>query len=176
MFIQKKTSRLSKSSGQKVSLKRFISCKVGVEYYAFPMENVERILDEFLTHGKTDEGYGLIRYQGETLTFLDLRHLFSAQPDSVPATHLVVCQNSKGEKMGIPVDEIPRAITLTPEQIQPIPPLYHNRNLPKAVSALITLNSSEELFYLDLDQVVFQDVTPNIPDSIEALLLASMNS
>ena len=134
--------------------RKIITFQLGTEWYALPIEKVQRILDEFSPHGDLGNGRGLVRAQQETLTLMDPAHLFPSSLDDRERQYLMVCSLAGGRSAGIPVPQLPRVFEILEEQIQPIPELYQHSGVPAGVVGLIHLQEGpEEVFYLDLDHL-----------------------
>jgi chemotaxis signal transduction protein len=147
-------STLSRRSAQAEATRqvrqKLISFTLGKESYAFPIHHVQRILDEFQTHGDTGQGISLTRVDGETLTIWDLQCLFTqVVRESIPK-FLMICQAQRDQSIGIPLEQLPSVIEVTQSQIQPLPALYRALDLPEAVTGVVCLAQDRELFFLDL--------------------------
>jgi chemotaxis signal transduction protein len=154
MFSTHSSPRRQQAATPRIAKHKLISFELGSETYGLPIDRVKQILDEFNPHGDLGNGRGLVRFQNQTLTFLDLKYLFPGDRDSRICNYLMICAIASGKFVGLPLPQLPRVLEVAADRFQPIPDLYRQSGLPSAVTSLIYLEGDRELFYLDLEQLI----------------------
>lgn len=133
---------------------KLVSFKSDDEQFAIPIEQVQCIIKEFIPQGKLQEGYSLVRHNEDTITLVNLSCIF---PNNEPAYHhnyLVVCKLKNGDRIGLPIVDMPIIVEATAEQFEDLPELYRQKFTSKAVVQLINAADGVTLFRLDPEQLI----------------------
>lgn len=145
--------RTHQSPAKRQLRRKIISFQLGLEWYALPIEQVQRILDEFTPHGSLQKGRGLVRLEDQALTWVDPACLFPGNSEDRNRTYLMVCSLAEGRSVGIPVPQLPKVFEVVEDQIQPVPDLYQQSGSPAGIKGIIHLNE-HQVFLLDLEQLL----------------------
>lgn len=145
----------------RVEVQKLITFQLGSEHYAIPIERVQRVLKEFTAHGTLQTGCRLVRDHNETITIIDLSTLFISSHDERERHYLIVCTLHNGERLGIPIPEMPAIMEVPKDQFSEIPELYRQGKLPVPIQNLINTPEGKVLFYINLDLLI-QKFLPNL--------------
>lgn len=151
---QRRQFHTKRNQQQRIPTRRLLCFQSGGERYAIPIQRVQRILAEFPVHGVLPGGRSLVHCHGEDITVVDLSQVFvHAQPLPTP-NYLIVCTLETGERLGLPVSELPTVLDATEAMFGELPEVYRQGNLPLAIANLIHVAENSEFFYLNLDQLL----------------------
>ncbi len=125
--------------------------KLGHREVALPQNCIRRIIQTPSALDINEEGYGLMLWEGQTVTLVDLNRLASVPSATIP--FLVLFQSTTGPLFGIPVAEIPYLMEIPLTTIQPIPALYRETD-PWQISDYIAILDQEDgpvtIYLIDL--------------------------
>ena len=152
----------------RITAQKLVTFQLGSEYYAIPIERVQRVLKEFTAHGTLQTGCRLVRDHNETITIIDLSTLFISSHDERERHYLIVCTLYHGERLGIPIPEMPAILEVPKDQFSEIPELYRQGNLAAAIQNIINTPEGKVVFYINLDLLI-QEVLPNLHNEREKL-------
>ncbi len=127
---------------------------LGNERYGLPIEQVQRVLKQFTPQGILESGRSLLREQNETITIVDVSLLFVTSRDDRQRDYLIVCSASQGQKLGIPIPDMPKILDVPLDNFTDIPAIYRQGQLSPGVEKLIHLADQSLIFYLNLDLLV----------------------
>lgn len=159
MFPSANYNRRFRSKRQSVTrtpMRKLVSFQLGSERYAIAIDRVQRVLKEFTPHAILLSGRGLAEYNNETIPLIDLSTLFVSSQDSRERHYLIVCLLQQGERLGIPVPDMPTILEVAEDKFDDIPALYRQNEMPEAINRLIHTAKGEVVFYIDLEQLVNQ--------------------
>ncbi len=131
--------------------RKFVSFDLGNVYYAVPIERVQRVIKDFNSYAFLDSGNSLVRHQEELISLINLSKIFPGSRSIADCNYLIVCTLNKGDRLGIPVPDMPKILESSEEDFCEIPLLYRQDQLPAAVEKLIRAPDGSEVFYLNLD-------------------------
>ncbi len=131
--------------------RKFVSFDLGNVDYAVPIERVQRVIKDFNPYGFLDSGNSLVRHQEELISLINLSKIFPGSRSIADCNYLIVCTFNKGDRLGIPIPDMPKILEVLEEQFCEIPLLYRQDQLPAAVEKLIRAPDGSEVFYLNLD-------------------------
>jgi chemotaxis signal transduction protein len=163
MFSPSKYNRRfyhKKSSVHRTPTRKLVVFKSGGETYAIAIERVQRILTEFTTQGTLESGRSLVKLDADLITLLDLSKLFiSLDSPQTPPSYLIVCTVTNGDRIGIPVQDLPAILDIPEDQFAEIPASYRQGRdvknaAPAAVEKIITNEAGRVAFYLNLDKLL----------------------
>ncbi len=155
LTIGRKWQSYTKNKAQsRLSMRKLICFQVAGESYALPIEQVQYILGEFRNYGSLHSNRSLIRFNNEDITLVDLSTLFVNIISDLRDRHYsIVCTLSQGERLGLPVCELPTVLEVSTDKFSDLPQLYR-QGLPPAVDKLIHMSEGVEVFYLSLERLV----------------------
>ncbi len=135
-------------------LRQFISFRLRQEWFALPIEAVERITFMGEVYGNSPEaGLGLTLYKGEQLLLVDVGHyLFGEEPSrsQLPAEQflLIMLDVQKHQFVGIPIDSPPVLKKILPESIESLPERYQSDGKIRCVSSATVQSDDRSLLFL----------------------------
>lgn len=137
----------------RLSMRKLICFQVAADRYALPIEQVQYILGEFTSYGSLHSSRSLVRFNNEDITLIDLSTLFASNADLRDRHYSIVCTLSQGDRLGLPVCELPTVLEVSTDKFSDLPRLYR-QGLPPAVDKLIHISEGVEVFYLSLERLV----------------------
>ena len=145
--------RSKKQGNIRTHPQKLVSFELGKVYYAVPIEKVQRVVKDFNPYGFLESGQSLVRHQEELITLINLGKIFpSSRSISIgDYNYLIVCTLNKGDRLGIPIPDMPKILEITAESFCEIPELYRQQQLPLVIEKLIRAPDGSEVFYLNLD-------------------------
>ncbi|MBO0350256.1 chemotaxis protein CheW [Phormidium pseudopriestleyi FRX01] len=163
MFSPSKYSRRfqnKKSAIQRTPTRKLVIFEVAGETYAIAIERVQRVLTEFTTQGTLEGGRSLVKIDADLITLLDLSQLFVTPNDSQEEhSYLIVCTLTNGDRIGIPLQDLPAILDIPEDKFAEIPVSYRQgkegqKSAPAAVEKIITTPAGTVAFYLNLDKLL----------------------
>ncbi|MCT7983320.1 chemotaxis protein CheW [Laspinema sp. A4] len=163
MFSPSKYSRRfhnKKAAIQRTPTRKIVLFEVAGETYAIAIEQVQRVLTEFTTQGTVQGGRSLVKLDADLITLLDLSQLFVTPKDSQEEhSYLIVCTVTNGDRIGIPLQELPAILDVPEDKFVEIPASYRQGKdgknaAPAAVEKIITTDAGTVAFYLNLDKLL----------------------
>jgi purine-binding chemotaxis protein CheW len=143
--------RNQKQGNVRSPARKFVSFNLGSVDYAVPIERVQRVIKDFNPYGFLDSGNSLVRHQEELISLINLSNIFPGSRSIADCNYLIVCTLNKGDRLGIPVPDMPKILETSEEAFCEIPLLYRQDQLSSAVEKLIRAPDGSEVFYLNLD-------------------------
>ncbi|TAF01272.1 MAG: chemotaxis protein CheW [Oscillatoriales cyanobacterium] len=143
--------RNQKQTNARSPARKLVSFDLGSVYYAVPIERVQRVVKDFNPYGFLDSGNSLVRHQEELITLIDLSKIFKLTKSMADCNYLIVCTFNQGDRLGIPIPDMPKILEISEAAFCEIPLLYRQQQLPAAVEKLISAPDGSEVFYLNLD-------------------------
>ncbi|MCT7987476.1 chemotaxis protein CheW [Laspinema olomoucense] len=163
MFSPSKYSRRfhnKKAAIQRTPMRKLVIFEVAGETYAIAIERVQRVLTEFTTQGTLEDGRSLIKLDADLIILLDLSRLFfTPNPSQEQHSYLIVCTLTNGDRIGIPLQDLPAILDVPEDQFAEIPASYRQGRegknaAPAAVEKIITTDAGTVAFYLNLDKLL----------------------
>lgn len=145
------------------STKQFISFTIGDEEYGVDIMAIREIKGWTATTELPNTPAfmrGVINLRGAIVPILDLRARFSSAQTDASARHVIIVVAVGTRVAGILVDAVADIITVSTEDIQPIPQLDHGANTG-FLTGLVTVEG-RMVALLDLDQVFDFDAIGDI--------------
>jgi len=156
---------------------KLIAFELEGEVYALPIACVVRVLHEFKVYGPFDRGRGLIKYQGETIPFIDLGVLLLGRDRPREYHYSIICMSGAAQysvtdlsesighngkedaserprSIAIPTPELPTVLDVPETQFSDVPDSYRRGNLGLAIEKLIHPSEDDLFFYLDLEHLL----------------------
>lgn len=99
--------------------------QVGETYCGITIDNVQEInknMEITTVYSAPDYVRGVINLRGQIVTIIDMRKKFHMEPTVISKLMNNVVVNSKGEQIGLLVDNVEDIIPANPEEILPSPP------------------------------------------------------
>ncbi|HEY9837678.1 MAG TPA: chemotaxis protein CheW [Vampirovibrionales bacterium] len=162
MFSPSKYSRRfhNKKAAARTRTHKLVIFEVAGETYAIAIERVQRVLTEFTTQGTLEGGRSLVKLDADLITLLDLSSLF-VTPKTYQAepSYLIVCTLTNGDRIGIPLQNLPAILDVPEDKFAEIPASYRQGQAgknaaPAAVEKIITTTAGIVAFYLNLDKLL----------------------
>ena len=153
---------------QQSSKQKLVVLHLDRDDYAISIQQVIRVLPTLDIHGTFNDGYGLIQYQGKTISVLDLGVLLFKKEPNLEPNYLLICQTHGSEEVAIPTDSLPKVLDVAEEQFAEVPPSYRQGSLGFVLEKLVNLPEEQVLLYFNLDQLLAQAMTQSDSDSEEA--------
>lgn len=138
----------------RISSRKLVCFQLGSEHYAIPIEQVQRIVDEFTSQGILNNGISLAEFNNETITLIDLSTLFLSSADTRERSYLIICNFDKNTRFGIPIPEMPTILQVTEDKFEEVPDLYKQGKLSVAVERIIHTPEDRIVFYLNLARLI----------------------
>lgn len=140
--------------------RKLVIFEVAGETYAIAIERVQRVLTEFTTQGTLEGGRSLVKIDADLITLLDLSQLFvTSNKSHEDPDYLIVCTLTNGDRLGIPVHDLPAILDIFEDKFEDIPASYRQgregqKSAPAAVEKIITTAAGTVAFYLNLDKLL----------------------
>ncbi len=163
MFSPSKYSRRfhnKKSTDQRIPTRKLVVFEVAGETYAIAIERVQRVLTEFTAKGTLEGGRSLVKIDSDLITLLDLSSLFlTPEPSDREPSYLIICRVSNGDRIGIPLQNLPAILDVPEDKFEEVPTSYRQgsqgkNSAPAAVEKIITTDAGAIAFYLNLDKLL----------------------
>ncbi len=122
--------------------------EIGSDRYVLSLTSVQRIIDQEIVYADLAAGPCQIQIQGQPITVLDPAHLLDNPIAAIDRSHLILCQLSDDNWVGLPVPHLPKVIDVAIEHLQTLPD-----RLP-VVSQVVQLAATETAIVLDLEQLI----------------------
>ncbi len=135
--------------------RKLVSFELGNVHYAVPIERVQRVVKDFEPYGFLDSGQSLVRHQEELITLINLSKIFPSSRSIADCNYLIVCTFNEGDRLGIPIPDMPKILEIPEESFCEIPELYRQQQLPPVIEKLIRVPDGSEVFYLNLALFTF---------------------
>lgn len=122
----KATSQGAPMVGGATSIREFLAFKLGAEEYGIDILRVQEIRSyEAPTRMANTPEFikGVVNLRGVIVPILDLRMKFNLEQVNYDSFTVVIVLNIGARVVGIVVDGVSDVITLTPEQLRPVPEL-----------------------------------------------------
>ena len=106
------------------SLREFLAFKLGAEEYGIDILRVQEIRSyEEPTHIANAPAFvkGVVNLRGVIVPIIDMRLKFNLAQANYDSFTVVIVLNIGSRVMGMVVDAVSDAVTLTPEQLRPVP-------------------------------------------------------
>ena len=117
-------SSSSPSSSQALHISEFLAFKLGAEDYGIDILRVQEIRSfERPTHmaNAPEHILGVVNLRGVIVPIVDMRIKFKLNPVNYDTFTVVIVLNIGTRVVGMVVDGVSDVITLTPEQLRPVP-------------------------------------------------------
>ncbi|MCL1465422.1 chemotaxis protein CheW [Argonema galeatum] len=137
-------------------MRKLVSFQLGNERYAISIDRVQHVINEFTPHGVLHSGRSLVEYKNEIITLIDPAKIFISSHDERERQYLIICTLKEGQRIGIPIPEIPTVLEIAEDKFGKIPELYQQGNLSSAIQNIIQITNDKIMFYLDLEELVNQ--------------------
>ena len=92
-----------------------------------------------------------MRHQEKLITLINLSKIFPSSRSIADCNYLIVCTFNEGDRLGIPIPDMPKILEIPEESFCEIPELYRQQQLPPVIEKLIRAPDGSEVFYLNLD-------------------------
>jgi chemotaxis signal transduction protein len=154
---------------------RTIVFKLGVETFAIPLADVQKVITLDRLYGDLHgTGVSLTTYQGRELVVIDVGHRIFGKPQQVlppspkrspmvvesPRSsdlvrYLLILQPAPDRLVGLPIDSAPSIRSIPVSAFQPLPEIYRQHSNVHCVSAMsIDLPDRPSMFLLDVTSIV----------------------
>ncbi len=137
----------------RTQMRKLIFFQLSGEQYAIAIAQVQYILKEFTPHATLKNGHSLVQNRG-AITLIDLSAIFLNSAESHDYHYLIVSLLKNGERLGIPIVEMPKIIEVPADKFIDLPQLYRGNELPLAIEKLINLAEDKTGFYLNLERLL----------------------
>ena len=151
------TSTASTTSGYAVTtnLREFLAFKLGAEEYGIDILRVQEIRSyEEPTRIANAPAFvkGVVNLRGVIVPIIDMRLKFNLANASYDAFTVVIVLNIRNRVVGMVVDAVSDVITLTPEQLRPVPEF----NSTIASDHILAIGAVEErmLILVDIEKLM----------------------
>ncbi len=143
------------STDAPTSIREFLAFKLGAEEYGVDILRVQEIRSyEQPTHmvNTPDHILGVVNLRGVIVPIIDMRIKFGLQAANYDKFTVTIVLNIGQQVIGIVVDAVSDVITLTPEQLRPVPE-FSGAIDSKSVLALGSVGN-RMLILLDIERVM----------------------
>ena len=127
-------SRAAVSGAAPTALREFLAFKLGAEEYGIDILRVQEIRSyEEPTHIANAPAFvkGVVNLRGVIVPIVDMRLKFNLDTVNYDSFTVVIVLNIGSRVVGMVVDAVSDVITLTPEQLRPVPERAHRAGLPQ---------------------------------------------
>ena len=150
------------------NLREFLAFKLGTEEYGIDILRVQEIRSyEAPTRIANAPAFikGVVNLRGVIVPIIDMRLKFSLEQINYDDFTVVIVLNIGSRVMGIVVDAVSDVITLTPEQLRPVPQF----NSTIASDHILALGAVEDrmLILIDIEKLMTSSEMGLINDSLE---------
>jgi purine-binding chemotaxis protein CheW len=107
------------------AIEEIVIFQVGETYCGITIDNVQEInknMEITTVYSAPDYVRGVINLRGQIVTIIDMRKKFNMEPTEISKRMNNVVVNSKGEQIGLLVDNVEDIIPASPDEILPSPP------------------------------------------------------
>lgn len=152
--------RNQKTERKRTPTRKLVGFEVNREIYAIPIERVQRVLNQFTPQGVLESGRSLVKFDDEVITLLDLARLFvPSVSEKTDGEYLIVCLLSNGDRLGIPIPNLPTVMDIPEDKFESVPASYREGTqssiqAPEALEKLIYTESGAIAFYLNVDRLL----------------------
>lgn len=142
-------------SPEVTSLREFLAFKLGAEEYGIDILRVQEIRSyEQPTRIANAPGFikGVVNLRGVIVPIIDMRLKFNLESANYDSFTVVIVLNIASRVVGVVVDAVSDVITLTPEQLRPVPEF----NAAIAIDHLLAVGSIDErmLILIDIEKLM----------------------
>jgi purine-binding chemotaxis protein CheW len=150
------------------SLREFLAFKLGAEEYGIDILRVQEIRSyEQPTRIANAPSFikGVVNLRGVIVPIVDMRLKFDLEQASYDAFTVVIVLNIANRIMGMVVDGVSDVITLTPEQLRPVPEF----NSSIASDHLLAIGAIEDrmLILVDIEKLMSSSEMGLIEDALQ---------
>jgi len=141
--------------------RQFISFTIGGEEYGIDIIAIREIKGWTPTTALPETAQymrGVIDLRGSIIPILDLRARFTGQLTEATSRHVIMVVSVDGRDLGILVDAVADILTVSPEQIQPVPDLDRAHH-SDALSGIVAVDG-RMVALLDLHHLLQADALP----------------
>ncbi|MFW6359759.1 MAG: chemotaxis protein CheW [Chroococcales cyanobacterium] len=132
---------------------KLVTFSVGNEQYAIAIHAVQRILQESIPTNLMEQGLALKEYDSQTLTLINLSRVLS-HSDPCDYHYLIIGILKNGDRIGIPVSQMPSILDIPEEKITDIPDSYRQANLHPCLDKLLHTADGKIVFALNLEKLI----------------------
>ncbi|HLP91554.1 MAG TPA: chemotaxis protein CheW [Nostocaceae cyanobacterium] len=132
---------------------KLICFQLGREQYAISIFQVLYIIKTFTTQGILNSGHSLVSYNDEIITQINISGFFLDGDQEKEYNYLIVCTTKTGERIGIPVANIPTVLEVGEDRFSDLPTTHQQEIGTKGIEKLINTSDQVTLFYLNIDQL-----------------------
>ncbi|MGF1487299.1 MAG: chemotaxis protein CheW [Prochloraceae cyanobacterium] len=145
---------------EKESTKQIISFRLLGEYFALPINSVQKVTPLTQVYGDPNKiGVSLTQYQGQELLVLDIDRIFQnlfpkTKSDLNQQRFLLVVENKAKDIIGLPIDSPPSLRRVPLSGFVSLPQAYSNKgNIRFLSSSAIQLEDNSSLLLLDPEKL-----------------------
>lgn len=138
--------------------KEIVIFQVGDTYCGITIDNVQEInknMEITTVYSAPDYVRGVINLRGQIVTIIDMRKKFHLEPSEISKGMNNVVVNSKGEQIGLLVDNVEDIIPANPDEILPSPP-HMNDAMGKYFTGVYKL-AEELVAILDMNKLLSKE-------------------
>jgi chemotaxis signal transduction protein len=156
----RRSRRLASQKQEKTQ--QLIAFILGQEWFALPINTVQKVVKLGKVYGDPQgTGVSLTNYQGQELLVVDVAHrifgmtTIPLHQDTNKDRFLLIIENQKNEKVGLPIDAPPSIRRVSESAFIPLPDIYLTQgNIHCISSTMIQAKNHDPLFLLDINQLI----------------------